>query len=94
MLTLARRGSHQTQPLCCGPRFVSTRMGAQTCKDQRRENPEQVFVNAGGPGSCSFSLPTTVSKGSSAWDPELFPGSQGLMRAVRASGGEVYAAGP
>lgn len=87
-LTLARRGSHHTQPLCCGPQFFSTRMGTQPCKEQKKEKhiqTSQVFMNARGLRSCSFSLSTTVSTGSSACDPELFLGSQGLMSGVRAS---------
>ena len=79
MLTLARRGSHHTQPLCCGPRFFSTRMGTQPCKEQKKEKctqTSQVFINARGPRSDSFLLSTTVSTGSSAWDPESFLSSQ------------------
>lgn len=88
MLTLARRGSHHTQPLCCGPWFFSTRIGTQPCKEQKKENPtqnSQIFMNERGMRSCSFSLSTTVSTGSSAWDPELFLCSHGLMSGVRAS---------
>lgn len=88
MLTLARRGSHHTQPLCCGPLFFSTRMGMQPCKKQKKEKhtqTSQVLINACGLRSRSTSLSTTVSTGSSAWDPEQFLSSQGLMGGVRAS---------
>lgn len=82
MLTLARSGSHHTQTLCCGPGFFSTQMGTKPCKEQKKENhiqASQVFVNDRGLSSCSFSFSTTVITGSSAWDPELFFGSQGLI---------------
>lgn len=78
MLTLARSGSHHTQTLCCGPRFFSTQMGTQPCKELKKEKyiqASQVFVNDCGLSSRSFSFSTTVITGSSAWDPELFFGS-------------------